>query len=303
MQFSFWSSNDRPWDETIELARWAERSGFQSFWYPDHFMSTDDSNSEERGQDMALDCWTILTAVGALVPRLRLVSMVSPVTIHHPVVLAKRAATLDLIAPGRVVLGLGAGWQVNEHQGYGFDLPSASERVDRFAEAIEAIRLLFTQDRADLSGQYYNLRDATFVPRPDNVQLMVGTSGARMMRLTAQFGDHWNTWGSPAQIRVRTAAFMKACDEVGRDPSTIERSAQAMIYLTDSDARRDKLRARLPPGNTMVGSANELIEMMGTYVELGVDEFAIDDFTLGNDAAARRDALDRLLTEVVSHFM
>ena len=240
MQFSFWPSNDRPWAETLDLARWTEASGLRSFWYADHFMSQpDEANGPERGVDPALEAWTVLTAVGALVPRVQLVSMVSPVTIHHPVVLAKRVSTLDLIAPGRAVLGLGAGWQVNEHEGYGFELPPARERVDRFGEAIEAIHQLFHHDRANLEGTYYHLRDTPFVPKPAVLPLLVGTSSPRMLRLTARFADQWNTWGSPDEVRRRTERFTTACELEGRDPSTIHRSAQAMIFLTADDATRD----------------------------------------------------------------
>jgi alkanesulfonate monooxygenase SsuD/methylene tetrahydromethanopterin reductase-like flavin-dependent oxidoreductase (luciferase family) len=299
MRFSFWPSNDRPWDETLSLARWAEQSDLLSFWYADHFMSQRD-DVDEPGEDPALECWTVLTAVGALVPRLRLVSMVSPVTIHHPVVLAKRVATVDYIAPGRVVLGLGAGWQVNEHAAYGIELPPPGPRVDRFTEAIEVVHQLLTQDRSQFSGQYYNLTDATFVPRPQRLPLMVGTAGRRMMRLTARFADEWNTWGDPDLVRQRTADFMAACDLEGRDPATVHRSAQAMIFLTKDDATRDKLKSRVPEGRSLVGGTNELIDLLGAYIEQGLDEFAIPDFTLGPTAEARLEVLETLRTEVVA---
>jgi alkanesulfonate monooxygenase SsuD/methylene tetrahydromethanopterin reductase-like flavin-dependent oxidoreductase (luciferase family) len=301
MQFSFWPDNERPWTETLDLARWAEASGLMSFWFADHYMSQpDDSNGPERGQDPALECWTVLTALGALVPRLRLVSMVSPVTIHHPVVLAKRVATLDQIAPGRAVLGLGAGWQVNEHQGYGIELPAPGARVDRFAEAIEVVHQLLNQDRSTFSGKYFNLDDATFAPRPASLPLLVGTAGPRMLRLTARFAGEWNTWGDPDEIRVRTALFNTACEQEGRDPATLHRSAQAMIFLTKDDATRDKLKGRVPAGRSLVGGVNELIDLLNDYAQQGVDEFAIPDFTLGKTAEARREVLETLRTEVLS---
>jgi alkanesulfonate monooxygenase SsuD/methylene tetrahydromethanopterin reductase-like flavin-dependent oxidoreductase (luciferase family) len=303
MKFSFWPDNARPWAETLDLARWAEEAGLLSFWYADHYMSQpDDSNGPERGDEAAHECWTMLTALGALVPRLRLVSMVSPVTIHHPVVLAKRVATLDQIAPGRVVLGLGAGWQVNEHQAYGIDLPPPGPRVDRFAEAIEVVHQLLHQDRSNFSGTFFNLDDATFVPRPEQLALMVGTASPRMLRLTARFADEWNTWGDPDEIRRRTALFVAACEREGRDPSTLHRSAQAMIFLTNDDATRDKLKERAPAGRSLVGGVAELIDLLGEYVEQGVDEFALPDFTLGKTAQARREVLETLRTEVLPAF-
>lgn len=303
MQFSFWPSNDRPWDETVELAQWAERSGLLSFWYADHFMSQPGmENTPERGTDPALEAWTVLTALGALVPRLRLVSMVSPITIHHPVVLAKRLATLDLIAPGRAVLGLGAGWQVNEHEAYGIELPEPGPRVDRFEEAIEVIHLLLTSERANFDGRYYQLTDAPFAPQPASpIPLLVGTAGPRMQRLTARFASEWNTWGDPDLLRERTASFTVACEKEGRDPASFHRSAQAMIFLTTDDATRDKLKSRVPEGRSLVGGVNELIDLLSDYSAQGLDEFAIPDFTLGPTAAARREVLEKLRTEVLPH--
>jgi alkanesulfonate monooxygenase SsuD/methylene tetrahydromethanopterin reductase-like flavin-dependent oxidoreductase (luciferase family) len=302
MQFSFWPSNDRPWDETLELAQWAEQSGLLSFWYADHFMSQPDAdNGPERGTDPALECWTVLTALGALVPRVRLVSMVSPVTIHHPVVLAKRVATLDLIAPGRVVLGLGAGWQVNEHEAYGIDLPAPAARVDRFEEAIGVIHSLLSTDRSNVDGQYYRLTDAPFNPQPATLPLLVGTAGSRMLRLTARYASEWNTWGDPDLIRERTAGFRVACEREGRDPATLHRSAQAMIFLTKDDAVRDKLKSRVPAGRSLVGGVSELVDLLSDYAAQGVDEFAIPDFTLGSTAEARREVLETLRAEVLPH--
>jgi alkanesulfonate monooxygenase SsuD/methylene tetrahydromethanopterin reductase-like flavin-dependent oxidoreductase (luciferase family) len=300
MRFSFWPDNSRPWAETLQLAQWAEQADLLSFWYADHFMS--ESDDEVAGDEAALECWTVLTALGALVPRLRLVSMVSPVTIHHPVVLAKRVATLDLIAPGRVVLGLGAGWQINEHQGYGFELPAPGPRVDRFEEAIEVVHQLLHNDRSNLSGQYYNLNDATFVPRPITLPILVGTKGPRMLRLTARLADEWNTLGNPDLLRERTAAFMQACDLEGRDPSTVHRSAQAMIFLTEDAARREKLLQKAPEGVSLVGGVSELIDLLGSYAEQGVDEFALADFTLGATFAERLEALETMRTEVLPAF-
>jgi alkanesulfonate monooxygenase SsuD/methylene tetrahydromethanopterin reductase-like flavin-dependent oxidoreductase (luciferase family) len=298
MQFSLWPDNERPWDEVLSLARWAEQAGLSGIWYPDHFMSNT-GDMTVPGEDPANECWTVLTAIGALVPRLRLVSMVSPVTIHHPVVLAKRVATLDQIAPGRVVLGLGAGWQVNEHEGYGFELPPAGPRVDRFEEAIEVVHRLLRDDHPSFEGHYYQLQAAPFVPRPERLPLLVGTAGPRMLRLTARFADEWNTWGDPDEVRRRTALFTAACEAEGRDPSTVHRSSQAMIFLTDSDATRQKLLERAPAGRSLVGGPGELIDLLGQYVEQGVDEFAIPDFTLGKTAEARRDVLDRLIADVL----
>ena len=301
MDFSVWPSFDRSWDEVLSTARWAEEHGLAGLWFADHYMSQtpDDSASDAP----TLECWTALTGIAALVPRLRLTSMESPLTIHHPVVLATRVATLDQIAPGRAVLGIGAGWQVNEHTAYGFELPAPGERVSRFAEGIEVIHQLLHEQRGTVDGRWYQLVDAPFAPKPAHLPVLVGTGSPRMMRITARFADVWNTWGDPTQLRERNEMWLAACAAEGRDPATVKRSAQAMIFLTDDDAKRDKLRAKAPAGRSLVGGSNELVDMLATYVEAGVDEFALLDATLGGTPEARRDVLDRLHAEVLSAFM
>ena len=303
MQFSIWPSFERPWAEVAELAAYAERSGWHAFWYADHFMPNTDDDTPSGGD--ALECWSVLAALAASTSRVRLTSMVSPVTIHHPVTLAKRAVTVDHISGGRATLGLGAGWQVNEHAAYGFELPAVGERVNRFAEALEVVHaLLHADSRVGFAGKHYALADAPFSPAAvqQPLPILVGTGSPRMMRLTARFADQWNTWGDPAQLAERTALFLAACDAVDRDPGSLWRSAQAMIFLTDDDATTAKVRAVAPAGRSLVGGPNELIDMIATYVAAGVDEFAVPDFTLGDSMQQRRDTLERLHAEVLSAF-
>jgi alkanesulfonate monooxygenase SsuD/methylene tetrahydromethanopterin reductase-like flavin-dependent oxidoreductase (luciferase family) len=293
VKFSVWPSYDRTWDETLALATWAEEAGFDGFWFADHLMPFRADGSPDPGD--ALECWTVLTAVGALVPRVRLVSMVSPVTIHHPVLLAKRAITADHVSGGRVVLGLGAGWQQNEHTAYGFDLPEPGPRVSRFDEAIQVVRSLVHEPSTTFQGAHYQLTEAPCEPKPVGpLPLLVGTGAPRMSRITARFADEWNTWGDPDVVAQRTEQFDAACDALGRDPRTIRRSAQALVFL--GDATDDAM-----PGRTLSGSDQQLVDQMNRYVELGVDEFAIPDFTLGETAAQRAESFAHLHANVLPH--
>ena len=303
MQFSVWPSNDRTWSETLSLATWAERTGFHSFWYADHLMPNSADGTPDPGD--ALECWTVLAGVAALVPRVRLVSMVSPVTIHHPVLLAKRAATVDQISDGRAVLGMGAGWQVNEHRSYGFALPEPGPRVSRFAEAIEIVHRLFREEGVNFHGDSYRLTDSPLSPKPVNgtLPILVGTGSPRMLRLTARWAQEWNTWGDPDEVGRRTERFMTACEVVGRDPGELRRSAQAMVFFTATTAARDAAKEHLVPGRSLVGGAQELVDQLARYRELGVDEFAIPDFTLGNTPEERRDAYAALHADVISQLV
>ncbi len=293
MKFSVWPSYDRTWDETLALAHWAESAGMDGFWFADHLMPFRPDGSPDDGD--ALECWTVLTAVGALVPRVRLVSMVSPVTIHHPVLLAKRAITADHVSGGRVVLGLGAGWQQNEHTAYGFDLPAPGPRVSRFDEAIQVVRSLVHEPSTTFHGQHYHLTDAPCAPKPVGaLPLLVGTGAPRMSRITARHADEWNTWGDPGTVAQRTEQFDAACEATGRDPRTVRRSAQALVFI--GDASDDAM-----PGRTLSGSDQQLVDQLNRYVELGVDEFAIPDFTLGETPEARAESFAHLHANVVPH--
>jgi alkanesulfonate monooxygenase SsuD/methylene tetrahydromethanopterin reductase-like flavin-dependent oxidoreductase (luciferase family) len=293
MKFSVWPSYDRSWDETLALATWAEANGFDGFWYADHLMPFRADGTPDPGD--ALECWTVLAAVGAAVPRLRLVSMVSPVSIHHPVLLAKRAITTDHVSGGRAVLGLGAGWQENEHSSFGFSLLDAGPRVTRFAEAIEIIHRLRTDDSVTFHGAHYHLTDAPCSPKPVGaLPLVVGTASPRMLRLTARYAEEWNTWGAPDENRRRTELFLAACEAEGRDPSSVHRSAQALVYLGDPDPTA-------PPERTISGSDQQIIDQLNRYVASGVDEFAFLDDPLGDTREQRFDAIAHIREAIIPH--
>jgi alkanesulfonate monooxygenase SsuD/methylene tetrahydromethanopterin reductase-like flavin-dependent oxidoreductase (luciferase family) len=227
--------------------------------------------------------------------------MVSPVTIHHPVVLAKRVVTADRISNGRAVLGLGAGWQLNEHRSYGFELREPAERVTHFIEAIRVIRELLDNDRATLAGKWYSLTDATFEPKPvqSPLPILVGTSGSRMLRTVARYADAWNTWGTPETVAAVTERFKAACATEQRDPASIRRSAQALVFITDSDSQRDTLRAKVRADRSIVGSAAEIVDVIGAYRDAGLDEFALPDFSMGGSPAQRRETIERFHEQVV----
>jgi alkanesulfonate monooxygenase SsuD/methylene tetrahydromethanopterin reductase-like flavin-dependent oxidoreductase (luciferase family) len=293
MKFSVWPSYDRSWEETLAIAQWAEANGMDGFWYADHLMPFRPATSPDDGD--ALECWTVLAAVGALVPRVRLVSMVSPVTIHHPVLLTKRVVTADHVSGGRAVLGLGAGWQENEHHAYGFDLPAPGPRVDRFEEALQIVRSLLKNERTDFDGQYFTVRDAPLSPKPVGpLPLLVGTGAPRMSRLTAKWADEWNTWGDPDTVAQRTEQFLAACEKVDRDPATVRRSAQALVFLGDPGEMA-------APGRSLSGGDQAIIDALNRYAEQGVDEFAIPDFTLGESPSERMDAYAHVAERIIPH--
>jgi len=302
MRFSIWPVYLRPWDELVAVARHAEEAGWHGLWYADHYMP--DSPTGDPMDGPVQECWTMVPAVGAVVPRLRLGTLVSPTTVHHPALLAKRACSLDGITGGRFVLGLGAGWQVNEHKAYGIDLLEPKDRVDRFEEALTIIHSMLREPRTTFEGKHFQVVDAPCDPKPvqDPLPILVGSASPRMLRLTARFAQEWNTWGTPERVAEVMAKLDRACEQEGRDPSTVRRTCQAMVGLTDDAALADTLRSRLPADRSIVGSVGELTDVIGAYAELGVDEFILPDFTLGRTHEERIATMDRLWTEVFAAF-
>jgi alkanesulfonate monooxygenase SsuD/methylene tetrahydromethanopterin reductase-like flavin-dependent oxidoreductase (luciferase family) len=302
MKFSVWPSFQRPWSETLALARHAEATDWHGFWYADHYMV--DTPDGAPNSDPAFECWSMLAAIGAAVPRLRLGSLVSPSTVHHPAVLAHQVTTIDHVSGGRVVLGIGAGWQVNEHRAYGIELFDAKARVDRFEEFLQVIHGLLRTERTTFAGRHFTVIDAPCEPKPvqERLPIMIGSKGPRMMGLAARWCDAWNAWGTPETCAVNVAALTRACERIGRDPASIERSTQALFFLNDDAAAVAKIMERSPADRTVAGGAERLVDAVGRYRDLGFSEVIVPDFTLGRSAQERLDTYDRFQAEVASAF-
>lgn len=291
-----------PPSEVLDIARWADATGLHGVWYADHYMPNTGSEAIEPGD--VHECWAMLPAIAAATERVRVGSLVSPTSVHHPAVLANRAVTLDHLSNGRLVLGLGAGWQINEHHAYGIELETPRRRVDRFEEAIRVIRSLLTEDRTTFHGSIYRITDAPADPKPvqEPLPILVGTGGRRMMGITARFADEWNTWGTVASAAERRAAFVEVCETVGVDPTSKWTSVQALVFLTETDEHAERILAGEWGARAIAGTAPRLVEELSAYAEHGFDEFIVPDWNLGRTADDRRGSLERLYTEVLSRF-
>jgi len=299
MKFSVWPSPARSVDEILDLARFADSTGWYGFWFADHYMP--DTGTEEFKTGDVHECWTILPAVAAVTEHMRLGPLVAPTSIHHPALLANRAATLDHLANGRAVLGMGAGWQINEHKAYGFELEPPKDRVDRFEENIQIVRSLLDNDRTTFAGEHYTITDAPCDPKPvqDLLPIVVGTGGPRMCRITATHAQEWNTWGAPEMAAGALATWTRACEQANVDPATKHTSAQAMVFVTDDEATANKIRGGDMASRAVVGNDAELTEQLGELGALGFDEIIVPDFTLGESPEQRRENYERLAANVV----
>jgi F420-dependent oxidoreductase-like protein len=298
MRFSVWPTPTRPWDEYLAVAKAAEAAGFDGVWCSDHFMPADESQLDNP----VLECWSILAAVAAAVPRVSLGAIVTSNTYRHPAVLAKMASTVDHISGGRLVLGLGGGWQENEHTAYGLHFGTVGERLRRLEEAVQIITSLFETPRTTFDGRYYTLKDAPLEPKPmqKRVPLLIGGGGEKVtMRIAAQYADEWNTWGLPDHLKQKCEVLDAHCERLGRDPSQIGRSAQALIYLGDDRQWLDERKGRVAAFPAIVGTAAEVQDVMGAYRDAGVTEFIIPAFNLGPPERAA-DTLQRFSEEVAT---
>ena len=299
MKFSIWPNPSRPPAEVLDLARFADAGEWHCLWYADHYMANTGDESFEPGD--VHECWTILPAVAAVTDRVRLGPLVAPTSIHHPALLANRAATIDRLSNGRFTLGLGAGWQINEHRAFGIDLEAPGRRVSRFEESIEIVRSMLDNERTTFSGEFYDITDAPCEPRPtqDRLPILVGTGSPRMLNITARFAQEWNTWGAPELAAERREVFVDACTSAGTDPASMHTSVQALVFMEDDDAKVEKILAGDMGDRTIAGSDDRLVEQLGRYVEQGFDEVIVPDFTLGTDAGERLAAYQRLAQDII----
>jgi len=196
---------------------------FESAWNFDHFYPI---FSDSDGP--CLEAWTMLAAMAQATRRIRIGCQVTGMIYRHPAVLANMAATIDVISDGRLELGVGAGWNQQECDAYGIELPPLKERFDRFDEGVEALVLLLSQEHSDLDGKYVQLRNARCEPKPvqrPHPPIAIGGNGpTRTLRTVARFAQHWNSISGVAEWPAISAVLDERCAEIGRDPATIERS-------------------------------------------------------------------------------
>jgi F420-dependent oxidoreductase-like protein len=297
MRFSIWPAPTRPWAEILELSQHCEATGWDGVYFADHFMPNGPDATPLDGD--TIECWSVMAALAASVPRLRLGTLVSSVTYRHPAVLANIAAAVDRISEGRLLLRIGAGWQENEHAAYGIELGSVKERLDRFEEACEVLTGLLRQQRTTFDGAHYRLQDAPSQPAPvqPKLPILIGGGGEkRTMKIAARYADEWNSWTTPEVLAHKVDVLRRHCDDLGRDPAEIQVSTQAMLFLSTDEAWLADKR-----GNGIVGTPAEVTEIVAAYRDAGCDELIIPDFTLG-PMERRKETCDLFMGEVAANF-
>lgn len=220
------------WPDLRDIWHAADDMGFSTAWIPDHFYA---GFGDPAGP--CWEAWTVLSALAATTRRLRIGPMVLGNTYRHPAVVANMAATLDHVSEGRLNLGLGAGWMLAEHHGYGIPLPPPRERLDRLDEAATVLKRLFTEPRTTFHGRYYQLDDALCEPKPlqrPHPPLLIGGGGEKLtLRVVARHADEWNGEVGPTGMARKLAVLRGYCQEIGREPDEIEVS---VLLRSESEA-------------------------------------------------------------------
>jgi probable F420-dependent oxidoreductase len=255
------------WPELVAMARAAEGVGFDSVWLGDHLLYRD----EGRPESGPWDVWTMLAGLAAATERVDLGPLVACLGFHPPGVLARMAAAVDEISGGRLVLGVGAGWNRTEFDAFG--LPY-DRRVDRFEEAFTIVRRLLAGERVTLTGRFSSTEDAVLLPAPARrPPLVLGSTGARMMAVALPHVDAWNTWfdlcGNTAEgFAAESARVTEAARRAGRDPAEIERSACVFVVL-DREPPGRPLRDDFDP---VEGPPERIAAHLGELADAGAAE-------------------------------
>lgn len=252
--------------DMLEMTRVAEAVGFDAAWFADHLViGHPDDLDQQRG---VWECYTTMSGVAAGTEKILLGSLVACTGFRSPGMLAKVAESLDEISDGRSILGLGAGWHEPEYRmfGYGFD-----HRVSRFEEAVQIIHPLLRGETVSFDGTYYQGEacvNRPAGPRPGGIPILVGTSGPRMLRISARFADAWNTvWHTdPAAVSEKMALVDAACHDIGRDPATMVRTAGGNVAADGyTGVRPDPIR----------GAPEEIAEKLRAFQALGLAHFVV----------------------------
>ena len=246
----------RSWPEARAAAVEFERLGFDSVWVCDHLYGVPVPTLP------ILEAWSLLAAVAAVTERVELGTLVTPPFFRNPAVLAKQIATIDQIAGGRVVAGLGAGWFEPEFRGLGCAFPPLAERMRALDETIEILKRLWTQESASFQGRHFSIHEAICEPKPvRRPRILVGGGGERvLMGIAARHADVWNNLAIfQPQLGAKIEALRRRCDEAGRDFGEIEVSQQCVVVIAETqDAARAALeKARKIYGGHMGGAIEE----------------------------------------------
>jgi FMNH2-dependent dimethyl sulfone monooxygenase len=260
------AGGESSWPAILELAECAELQGLDSVWFADHLIFRPPVVEGENGTH---ENWTVMTALAMGTQRVEIGSAVMCASFRNPGLVAKMAATLDHVAPGRLILAVGAGWHDPEYEAFGF---SKEKKVGHFEEWLEIVSRLLRGERFSFSGRYYAFEDGVVLPPPGRrIPLLVGTRGPRMHGIAARWADGWNAawYGRPEEsFDDDVKVFDDALSAAGRDPASALRTVGLMV----GDPDQSQAGQRTPPFS---GSVDELASLLQAYEQRGIGHVVV----------------------------
>jgi F420-dependent oxidoreductase-like protein len=263
------------------IATTAEGSGFDSVWVMDHLYQIGVVGPRTNAM---LESYTLLGGIAARTSRVNLGTLVTGATYRNPALLAKIVTTLDVVSSGRAILGIGAAWNDDEHDGYGFAFPPVPERMERLEEALQICRAMFRGEQPTFEGRHYRTHEALNIPapvRPGGPPILIGGMGERRtLRLVAQYADACNLFGPPAVVRQKLDVLERHCEEVGRDPAEITKTRLGTLVIAPTQEDAEAKVERLASGRAdaerlrsaaLVGGPTRVAEEVAALLDAGLD--------------------------------
>lgn len=278
--FSFAGGPAAMYSTLEQIAREADKLGFDSFWLMDHVIQ---AGWGGEARSPILEAFVTLGALASATSRVRLGTLVAAVPFRNPALLAKMGSSLDVISGGRFFMGIGGGWLKEEFDAYGWTFPPPKERVGRVEETAQILLKMWTEDHATYSGAYYDIDDAICEPRPlqkPHPPLMIGGGGEQLtLRCVAKYADACNLWGDPPMVRHKLQVLARHCEAVGRDPGSIMKTHIGRMLIARNDAElRQKMARYFPhglpredaPWMTVAGTPSQCADMCAQLVDAGI---------------------------------
>lgn len=273
---------------------------FDSFWIADHFIPWAKSFDDDVE---TLEGWTAMCYLAATFPNFDFGAMVLSQSYRNPALLAKSAATLQLLSGGRFILGIGAGWKEDEYRAYNYDFPNPATRIQQMDETIQIVRKMWTESPATFTGKHYQITDAYCEPRPDPMPpILVGGGGEKLtLRVVAEQADWWNLVGPVTEYRHKLDVLRSHCDAVGRDYDEIVKTWDGegvVIAENEKDARRIAENARYGLSfEPEIYTPQRIADRLQEFVEMGVEHFILRFADFPNS-----DGIELFTEEVIPQF-
>lgn len=297
--FTFDGEGPQIVEKLKNLVQRAESYGFDSFWVMDHFHQI---HMVGKPQEPMLEGWTTQSVVAGFTSKIKLGTLVTGVVYRHPSVLAKIGATLDVLSKGRLFMGIGAAWNVEESAAYGIPFPPVKERMQRLEEAVQIIKKMWTMETATFEGKYYQIRNAYCNPKPiqkPHPPIMIGGSGEkRTLKIVAKYADACNLFGSTETVKKKLKILKEHCRSVGRDYDSIVKTKLGHVVIEKNNEKVMEAMKNVPEERrreyVIYGTPEEVRSQIEAFQEAGI-EYLIMNLEPNRDLQA----LELLGNEVV----